>query len=65
MLSAVAEARTPAASTPQVKVNPQYSHPSGMVWIPGGEFTMGTDEAESYHVERPAHRVQVSGFWYG
>jgi formylglycine-generating enzyme required for sulfatase activity len=34
-----------------------------MVWIPGGEFTMGTDEEESYHVERPAHRVQVAGFW--
>jgi formylglycine-generating enzyme required for sulfatase activity len=24
---------------------------------------MGTDEEESYRVERPAHRVQVSGFW--
>src|SRR5438552_3780592 len=34
-----------------------------MVWIPGGEFTMGTDEVESYAPERPAHRVRVDGFW--
>jgi sulfatase modifying factor 1 len=39
------------------------SSPPGMVWIPGGEFTMGTDEAEAYRVERPAHRVAVTGFW--
>jgi len=37
--------------------------PQGMVWVPGGEFTMGTDEAESYEAERPAHRVKVDGFW--
>lgn len=37
--------------------------PEGMVWIPGGEFMMGTDEEASYSVERPAHRVSVSGFW--
>jgi len=37
--------------------------PAGMVWIPGGEFTMGTDDPESYEVERPAHRVKVDGFW--
>jgi sulfatase modifying factor 1 len=64
VLSAVAKARTQDASTPpKVKANPQHSSPSDMVWIPGGEFTMGTDEAESYHIERPAHRVQVTGFW--
>jgi len=34
-----------------------------MVWIPGGEFTMGTDEEASYRPERPAHLVQVDGFW--
>ena len=37
--------------------------PPGMVWIPGGEFTMGTDDPESYEYERPAHRVKVDGFW--
>lgn len=39
------------------------SSPEGMVWIPGGEFTMGTDDPESYPAERPAHRVRVDGFW--
>src|SRR5436190_8479342 len=37
--------------------------PPGMVWIPGGEFAMGTDEKEAYPAERPAHRVKVDGFW--
>lgn len=35
----------------------------GMVWIPGGEFIMGTNEEDSYPFERPAHRVRVDGFW--
>ena len=37
--------------------------PAGMVWIPGGEFTMGTDSDPGRADERPAHRVRVSGFW--
>jgi formylglycine-generating enzyme required for sulfatase activity len=35
----------------------------GMVWIEGGAFTMGTNEKESYHVERPAVRKEVKGFY--
>ncbi len=35
----------------------------GMVWIPGGTFIMGTDEAEAYPHERPAHHVKINGFW--
>lgn len=34
-----------------------------MVWIPGGDFTMGTDEDDAYDHERPAHEVHVDGFW--
>ena len=41
----------------------QVDQPVGMVWIPGGEFTMGTDDPQSYPQERPAHRVRVGGFW--
>ena len=37
--------------------------PPGMVWIPPGEFTMGTDDPRSLPNERPAHRVRVDGFW--
>ena len=32
-----------------------------MVWIPGGDFLMGSDDF--YPEERPAHRVGVDGFW--
>jgi formylglycine-generating enzyme required for sulfatase activity len=32
----------------------------GMAWVPGGEFTMGSDD--HYPEERPAHRVSVDGF---
>lgn len=35
----------------------------GMVWIPGGEFIMGTNEADAYDAEKPAVNVKVSGFW--
>ncbi|TWT46871.1 formylglycine-generating enzyme family protein [Botrimarina hoheduenensis] len=35
----------------------------GMVWIAGGEFSMGTDSPDSFPNERPAHPVRVSGFW--
>jgi len=37
--------------------------PPGMKWIPGGTFTMGTDDPRSMPNERPAHKVQISGFW--
>jgi formylglycine-generating enzyme len=37
--------------------------PPAMVWIPGGTFLMGTNDKESFPNERPAHFVQVQGFW--
>jgi sulfatase modifying factor 1 len=37
--------------------------PPGMVWIPGGEFTMGSDDPDAWVTEKPAHRVRVSGFF--
>jgi sulfatase modifying factor 1 len=35
----------------------------GTVWIPEGTFLMGTNDKESFPNERPAHLVQVQGFW--
>jgi formylglycine-generating enzyme required for sulfatase activity len=32
-----------------------------MVWVPGGEFLMGS--SDFYPEERPVHRVGVDGFW--
>lgn len=37
--------------------------PEGMVWIPGGLFTMGSNADDAWPNERPAHRVRVNGFW--
>jgi formylglycine-generating enzyme len=39
------------------------SSPAGMVWIPGGEFTMGSDHTEAKRDEKPPHPVKVDGFW--
>ncbi len=33
----------------------------GMVWIPGGTFSMGSDDF--YDNEKPVHTVSVDGFW--
>jgi formylglycine-generating enzyme len=35
--------------------------PKDMVWAPGGEFLMGSEDF--YPEERPVHRVTVDGFW--
>ena len=45
--------------------------PAGMVWIPGGEFSMGAAQMPGMNVvgmqattdSRPIHRVFVDGFW--
>lgn len=35
----------------------------GMVWIPGGTFTMGSNDSDAKADEKPAHEVKVEGFW--
>lgn len=45
---------------PSQRFTPAEAPPEGMVWIPGGEFTMGTDHA--FPFEGPAHRVVVEPF---
>jgi formylglycine-generating enzyme required for sulfatase activity len=41
----------------------RHDAPAGMVWIPGGEFTMGSDGPRAHPAEQPAHRVRLNGFW--
>ena len=43
-------------------VNAPAPAPEGMVWIPGGEFSMGSEDAEMPDA-RPFHRVAIDGFW--
>lgn len=47
----------------QLESTPPTNGPPGMVWIPGGDFTMGDDSSLALPDERPAHRVRVDGFW--
>jgi len=50
---------------------PAAKPPAGMVWIPGGEFSMGCADPRSKPYggpdpmgdARPIHRVQIDGFW--
>jgi formylglycine-generating enzyme len=51
---------------------PSASAPAGMVWIPGGEFSMGAQHPPDMNDgvamqattdSRPIHRVYVDGFW--
>ena len=62
MLGAIA-AGAFAVSFAAVKLTQHAARPAGMVWIPGGQFTMGTDDQNSMSNERPAHQVKVDGFW--
>jgi formylglycine-generating enzyme required for sulfatase activity len=42
---------------------PQIVERDGMMWVPGGEFLMGSDHKLAQENERPAHKVRVHGFW--
>ncbi len=57
-----AVARSPRFAASQ-RPGAQKASTAGMVWIAGGEFSMGTDDPESEENERPARRVKVEGFW--
>jgi formylglycine-generating enzyme len=66
MTHAPGSRRRAAAAFPSAKVDTS-SHPLGrrpgkhMVWVPGGEFRMGSDDF--YPEERPVRDVRVAGFW--
>src|SRR5436190_15723167 len=57
--------------TVENKIKPAESAPEAMVWIPGGEFSMGADDSgESLcglpgvtRDSQPIHRVYVDAFW--
>ena len=62
---------SPFQPTVENKTPAPVPAPEGMVWVPGGEFSMGSDESgESLcslpgvtRDSQPIHRVYVDGFW--
>lgn len=69
--SAIDAFRAEFESTVENDVGQPAEAPEGMVWIPGGEFSMGIADPralpfggrESMADARPIHRVRVDGFW--
>ncbi|MFN7797540.1 MAG: formylglycine-generating enzyme family protein [Planctomycetota bacterium] len=63
----------PAGFEPTIvnQTKPKGQQPQGMVWIPGGEFSMGSDHRSETlcglpgitNDAVPIHRVYVDGFW--
>lgn len=39
------------------------SGPLDMVWLPAGEFLMGSDHKQARSNEGPAHKVRLDGYW--
>lgn len=58
--STSAPAPVPLTPPPASAVKEQ---PPGMVWIPGGEFLMGSTDPLARPDESPVHRVRVDGYW--
>lgn len=49
-------------SVADIKQRPDTNR-TGMVWIPGGTFSMGADNKQASRDEYPKHTVAVDGFW--
>src|SRR3974377_369271 len=52
-----------APTTPEVVAGDGIRAPRAMMWVPGGEFMMGSDSRLAKPNERPAHKVRIHGFW--
>jgi formylglycine-generating enzyme required for sulfatase activity len=63
LASALVAAESPSRAKPLVIAGDGVRGPKGMMWVPGGEFLMGSEHKLAQRNERPVHKVRVSGFW--
>jgi formylglycine-generating enzyme required for sulfatase activity len=62
MLADVRDVAGAEAGVSSLDPGPSRGAPAkNMLWVPGGEFLMGSEEF--YPEERPVHEVSVDGFW--
>ncbi len=62
--STPAQSRETSAPRPKpgdVRINPKDG--AEMVWVPAGEFLMGSTDEEGYRDERPQRKVYLDGYW--
>ncbi|MGZ0168106.1 MAG: formylglycine-generating enzyme family protein [Planctomycetales bacterium] len=50
-----------AAAESLIIDEPGVDRPTGMVWVPGGKFSMGG--SDGFPDELPIHKVELDGFW--
>ena len=55
------EGQRPLAGGAKADLAPDVANRGSMIWIPGGNFVMGSNKF--YREERPARRETVDGFW--
>ena len=55
--------REGTSSKDEAGTNKPANGPIGMIWIPGGEFTMGCKEENCTQEAMKPHRVKMDGFW--
>jgi formylglycine-generating enzyme required for sulfatase activity len=45
--------------------DPNFNKPVGMIYVPGGTFTMGKTKGSGYNHELPTHSVTLNSFYIG
>ena len=55
--------RPPVAATASALTAERSATPAGMVYVPGGDFLMGSDAEDADDELRPQHRVSVPSFY--